>query len=180
MNKILVLGEGNTEKGVINAIAKRLNLKIRFLRMRGNKPEKLCTFIRTEREYDKYIILKDLKPYGKEEVVKRKIDNVRSKLDERTKNKVKHVIVKQEIEAWFLADPQALERAFNCKIERRIVNPEEVDEPEKELNNLLRKCGKTYYKSEQVASRITMEMNLEEVANKSNSFNTFLKNLYDP
>jgi len=135
-------------------------------------------FIRTT-NYDKFIVLKDLKPHG-EENIRRKFNAIRRNLHADIRDKVKLAIAKQTIEAWFLADLEALERVFNCEIEETIENPEEIQDPEEELDNLLRKHGERYYKGEQVAKRIMEELNLDKASSKLDSLKNFLGDIHDP
>lgn len=178
MTKVLVLAEGVTERGAVSAIATKLKAQIRTALMNGNRPEKLRGFISTTR-YDKYIVLKDLKPHG-ERNIRTKYNIVRRNLDAHLRARVGLSIVKQATEAWFLADLEALERTFNCKIERTIENPEDVQDPEEELDNLLKRCGKRYLKGEQIARRIMEELNLEKASTKCISLRTFLDSIRDP
>jgi len=178
MSKVLVLVEGVTEKGAVSAIAKKLKVQVRTALMNGNNPEKLRGFIRTTK-YDKFIVLKDLKPYG-EENIRRKFNDIRRNLRADIRDRIKLAIAKQTTEAWFLADPEALERTFNCKIETAIENPEDIQDPVEELDKLLRKCGKRYIKGEQVAKKIIEELNLEKATSKLDSLKIFLKNIQDP
>jgi len=179
MSRILVLGEGATDRGTIEAIGKKLKIRVRFLQMRGNKPDKLKTFIEVESEYDKYIILKDLHQ-SSEEKIREKFNSIRKTLHADLRSKVKLSIAKRAIESWFLADLQALERALNCRIDTQIQNPEKVQYPDKKINELLKKSGKTYLKNERIAAKIVEELDLEKVTSKSVSFKSFLKNLCDP
>jgi len=177
---ILVLTEGPTDRGAIRSVAKRLGIKVRVSLMLGNRVEKLKgTIIGLAAYHDKFIVLKDLHTY-QEDAINRRYGAVLKELDTYLKKKARLVIVRHAIEAWFLADINALNRTFNCRIEREIPNPEGIKDPAKKLNEILEGYGKRYYKSEEIGKKIMMEADLDKIAEKSSSFKRFLNYLTDP
>ena len=177
---ILVLVEGVTEKGAIKSIAKRLGVKIKVVLMRGNRIEKVRGVIRTLGfRYDKFIILKDLHKYPEKTIIER-YNRIRRTINADLYERVKLVIVKYAIEAWFLADTDAVSRVFNCRRLRAIRDPESIEDPAEELNNMLKREGKLYYKAENIAERIMKEADLEVISKKAASFREFLNCLTDP
>ncbi|RLG95586.1 hypothetical protein DRO37_01960 [Candidatus Bathyarchaeota archaeon] len=177
---ILVLVEGVTEKGAIKSIAKRLGAKIKVVLMRGNRIGKVRGVIRTlGSKYDKFIILKDLHKYPEKAIMER-YNRIRRTISADLRERVKLVIVRHAIEAWFLADTDAVSRVFNCRWLRAIRDPESIEDPAEELNNMLKRKGKLYYKAENIAERIMREADLEVISKKASSFREFLNCLTDP
>lgn len=177
---ILVLSEGMTERGAIRSIANELRIRVRVNPMHGNRLEKLTGTIRAHATgYDKFIVLKDLHTY-QEDTLRRRYNDVLRALDTHFRERTKFLIVRHAIEAWFLADINALNRTYNCRIEGEITNPEEIEDPAEELTRLLERYGKKYIKSEKAGARIMEEADLDKVSEKAPSFRTFLNYLMDP
>ena len=177
---VLVLVKGVTEKGAIRSIAKRLDAKIKVVLMRGNRIEKVRGVIRTlGSKYDKFIILKDLHKYPEKAIMER-YNRIRRTISADLRERVKLVIVRHAIEAWFLADTDAVSRVFNCRWFRAIRDPESIEDPAEELNNMLKREGKLYYKAENIAERIMKEADLEVISKKAAAFREFLNCLTDP
>lgn len=170
--------EGPTDRGAIKSVARRFRVKINTDLMYGNRVERLKGLIRS-RYFDKYVIVKDLHR-RKEESIRRTYNRVVRGVNSRYRNNIGLVIVKHEIEAWFLADIEALNRVYNCRINEEIRNPEDIPNPAEELDNLLRRYGKEYIKSESTASKIMEEVDLEKISEKAPSFRRFLDYLNDP
>lgn len=58
--KVLVVVEGESDRGVVSAIAGKLGVAVRIIKMRGNRLDKAVRLIRQYSDYDKAIVLKDL------------------------------------------------------------------------------------------------------------------------
>jgi len=123
--------------------------------------------------YRKLILLKDLHEFHEEDI-KQQVMNVLSKLNKEICDKFKYVIVKRELEAWFLADPDAIKAVLGHKIE--VNDPETIDEPSNYIDSeLQRMCKKRYVKSQKVSSAIAQVINVNKARVKSRSFNCFLE-----
>jgi len=175
----IVLCEGDTDVGAIKAVAKRLHVRARPRRMIGNRPEKIARICKAlAQNYDKFIILKDLHRYREE-----RIEKIRGEIlgfvDAQTSTKINFIIVRHAIEAWFLADTDALSKVYNCKVPE-ISDPEEIENPAEKLGRLLEKHGKKYIKSERISKRIMDEADLQKVSRKCPSFEKLLEYLMDP
>ena len=176
---MVVFCEGDTDVGAIRAVAKKLRVRVRPRRMIGNRPEKIARTCRAlAQRYDKFIVLKDLHRY-REETIKRIYRDTLRFADASLGKEINFLIVRHAIEAWFLADADALSRIYNCRV-TEIPDPEEIENPAEELGRLLEKYGKRYIKSERISERIMNEADLQKVSKKSLSFKTFLKYLVDP
>jgi len=175
----VVFCEGDTDVGAVRAIAKKLHVRARPRRMVGNRPKKIARTCRAlAHRYDKFIVLKDLHKY-QEGTIKRIYRETLGFVDSYFDKKIKFLIIRHAIEAWFLADADALSRIYNCRV-NEIPNPEEIENPAEELERLLEKYGKKYIKSERISERIMKEADLQKISKKSFSFRTFLKYLKDP
>jgi hypothetical protein len=177
---ILVLCEGVTDRGAIKSVAKRLDLKVRVNLMHGNRLDKLIGTSRVlAAAYDKFIVLKDLHTY-QEDTIRRRYRATLRALAAHLIGRIRFLTVRHAIEAWFLADINTLNRVYNCRIEREIMNPEEIEDPAERLTRLLERYGKRYIKSEKAGERIMKEADLQKVSEKAPSFRTFLNYLMDP
>lgn len=77
------------------------------------------------------------------------------------------IVVRKAIEAWILAG-------------MGIPNAEDIDDPDKYLDNILRREGKIYVKSFSAARKLVDEMNLQQATQNSRSLSQFIKALRDP
>ncbi len=162
----LVLVEGITDKGVIDAIGEKLGIQVKTLLMRGNNPSKAIRIIKArlvEKEYDKVIILKDLHKLPENKVMEH-LNKIAKNVQEL---KVQGIIVRKAIESWILAG-------------MGVNNPEEIDDPAETLNTYMMRRGKRYIKSYKAAKELVMEINLEKAAKTAKSLNSFIETLKDP
>jgi hypothetical protein len=179
MSKALILVEGQTDRGVVKTIIERLKLSGSVRLMRGNRVEKLVGFVRTNQKRDKIIVLKDMEKY-KEKSINKRFNAIKTRLHPSERNKVRLIIVRRAIEAWLLADPKAIEKAFGCRIGVIAGMTDEIRNPAEELDKMLRKCGKRYLKGELMAAKIARELDLKRVMKNSESFKTFYESLLAP
>ena len=111
----LVLTEGPSDRGVVEAIAELLNVPVRVLVMRGNRLQKAIRAIRAQvlsHEYSKVIVLKDLHK-------RREIDVEASlaKLPPTVAGvRVLPIAVGKAIEAWLLADSEGPSQLLRVSI----------------------------------------------------------------
>jgi hypothetical protein len=128
------------------------------------------------RKADKIILLWDLHSFSKEELQKR-FENIQNQLPVDLRERVRYAIAKREIEAWFLADPDAVRRISGHEI--NVPDPEVLEEPAKELDHIFRQCGKEYVKASAIAVRLAREMDLTKAANNCPSLKEFLSLVKD-
>jgi len=79
------------------------------------------------------------------------------------------------MEAWLLADPEAVERVLGHR--PRIRNPEECENPVDELDRTAMRCGRRYMKSWRLVRRIVEEMDLKRARERCSSLDLFLRKL---
>ena len=170
----LVLVEGESDEGFIKGLAERLSLKIKILRMRGNRPDKAVRLIKAVLEsqsFSKAIILKDQHGYP-EELIQEKLLQIGEEISKTIKTDKKccihGIIVKKAIEAWILAG-------------LGVNNPENIDDPDEYLNEILRRRGRGFYiKNREKAKRLAMEIDLNQAIKHSNQLREFIDFLRDP
>ena len=163
----LVVVEGVSDKGVVEAIAKKLGVNIEVHLMRGNNPDKAARIINSTLEvnqYSKVVILKDQHRYP-EDKIKELLNKALSKVNHPRKY---GVIVKKAIEAWILAG-------------LGVNSPEDINEPDNYLNEILKREGRGYYvKSLRRAKELMMNADLSQATSRSPSLRKFINVLRDP
>ena len=174
-SKILVFVEGDTEEGFLRGLAERLSLRLKVIKMRGNRPDKLRGWLKVHRPH-RCIVLKDLHRRSEEFVEELKRQLARLKIELQLSEEPRVVLVRRAIEAWFLADEVALKEMFGCDVPA-IENPEALSDPARKLSELLRARGKEYVKSYWVARKIAEILDIRKVSKKSKSFSEFLRSI---
>ena len=180
--RVLVLAE-DRYIDPIREIVRRVggNRKVKIVPLRGNRIQKLVGYMEHHPNYDRFVVLKDLERY-EEDVLSRRFNEIASRLSNIERSKVIFIVVRKAVEAWLLADLDAVERATGCRISRRtrsrLTNPEAVDNPKKELTAILRKCGKKY--NIRLVARIASYIELERARQKSPSLDAFLRAISPP
>jgi hypothetical protein len=162
--------EGPTDKAAVKALCERLGIRSTVRIMEGNKPRKAEGLIEQDLlkiGVDRIIILKDTRSsqtlLGEmSRLVRRISDLIRTDL----------IIIRQALEAWFLSDPTTVERVLGHRSEVR--NPEECEDPAKELDRVARRCGKRYIKSARLVRRIVERMNLNRARRRCSSLDLFI------
>jgi len=177
--KTLILVEGISDKHFLKELAEKLKTNIKIQIMRGNRPNKAIRLVKSilkTQPYNKVIILKDLHRYTEEKVKKqiRKIENAIEKLGFTAKG----IIVKKAMEAWLLADPEAISKIVKHKV--NVGNPEEIENPATYLDEIMKKCGKRYIKGSEQIYKLAKHINIENATHRSRSLKKFLKTLKDP
>jgi len=174
--KVLVLAEDYHFEPVREIALRAGARSIRVRPMRGNRVEKLVGYIRYHPDYDRFVVLKDLEHYDEKILVER-FRKVLERLPEIERNRITLVLVKRAIEAWLLADPDAVEKAAGCEIGRRtrqrLADPEGILNPKEELRKIFEKCGKIY--NIRLAIKIAKHIRLEEARQRAPSLDAFLK-----
>ena len=167
---VVVIVEGDSDRGVVKAILEKLNIKGKVLRMRGNNPDRAKRLIKsTCTSGMKAIVLKDLHRLP-EDIVSKHLKKIQSETKETTCN-VQGIIVRKAIEAWILADTESIVTGKKVKIG----NPECIDEPDKELDRLIGYV-KNYYRAKELASKIRLNI----ARKRAKSLDQFLCALKDP
>lgn len=171
-----IVVEGATDKAAVETICGKLRIRceVRFAkRPGGNKPKAINSLIRRDflpMGADKVIVLKDEKASPRVlEVIQRIVRETQDLI------KTELIVVKPEMEAWLLADPEAVERVLGHR--PRISNPEECEDPVDELNRTAMRCGGRYMKSPELVRRIVEEMDLGRARARCSSLDLFLRKL---
>jgi hypothetical protein len=122
------------------------------------------------RNKNKVIFLKDLNCKEYKEVMQRyrEIEGV----DETC-------IVVHEIEAWLLADEEALAKALRVKRVENFPNPEELHDPKRKLEELFKRHKGKEYKYGEIkdGTRIAQHLSINKVSQKCRSFEKFFRTL---
>lgn len=171
-HKIGVSVEGPSDEKVIKELANKLGVAIE---VRVGPYRKYANLLLGD--CPKVIILKDLNcngdPTKLEEEIRQNIgNNARLKIN----------IVIHEIEAWLLADEEAIAYVLGVKKEKvkKIQNPEEIHDPKEVLDNLFKKCKdyKYGYDENRHAKRIAENVKIKSLA-RCQSFKKFQESLQD-
>ena len=155
---------------------------VRVISMRGNRVQKLVGYIRHHPEYDKFVMLKDQEHYD-EETVRRRFREARERALRLGRGiRIEFVVVRRAVEAWILADPDAIERALGCNVggelRRGLAEPEEIERPKEVLADIIRKCGRIY--SHRLVAKIAEHLNLDVTRRRASSLDEFLNAISDP
>jgi len=171
-----IVVEGATDKAAVETICRRLRIRceVRFAkRPGGNEPKAINSLIRREflpMGADKVIVLKDEKASpGVLETIRRIVRETQDLIE------TELIVIKPEMEAWLLADPEAVERVLGHR--PRIRNPEECENPVDELDRTAMRCGRRYMKSWRLVRRIVEEMDLKRARERCSSLDLFLRKL---
>jgi predicted ATP-dependent endonuclease of OLD family len=173
---LVVLVEGETEPIVLNALIGKLDIprdRVKIIVHQGvdslekSLPRKLRGW--TDRTA-KFLVMRD-NDNGDCRARKAKLEKIAADAGKTDQTVVR--IVCQEIEAWFLGDPMALEAAGLLKKGARPKllkrDPDTVIKPSKELERLVRRYSKhKSYQKKSGASKIAKHLTIEE--NRSISF----------
>jgi len=173
LSEILFTVEGVTDRGAVKGVAHKYRKKIIVDLMDGNRACKIKGLIKT-RKCEKYVLIKDLHTY-EEQSIRKIYNNVKNNINAHLKDLVDLIIIKYEIETWFLSDIDAINKVFNCDIRIKINNTEDITDPSTYLDEILITHGKRYIKNEKLAYNIMQEANYEILSNKCSSFKAFLK-----
>ncbi len=99
------------------------------------------------------------------------------------KSKVKNKFICipiEEIEGWFLADPDGIKNVFNLKRVPKIKgNPESIDSPKERLEDFVYQCSdkSKMYLNTQHNDLLSANLCLNKISSKSKSFNDFKENI---
>jgi hypothetical protein len=118
LSNILIIVEGSTDRAFIDSIAEKLNISCKVICMRGNKPEKVNSWLETWRKtygFCKVIILKNT---HRGDIDTSYLIGKIMKIANQFKDIKVHIIqVKRSIESWILAEP-------SVKNPENLLNPE--------------------------------------------------------
>jgi len=165
---IVVLLEGPTDKGFIETLLTRLNIDGKVRLLGGNKPNKAKRYISSflGKSNGKIVILKDLHRHSH-----RTLQKIVSLIEKPPQVRV--VIVKHAIESWFLADPAAIQTIFGHS--KDIEDPENIPNPDEELDKIAQQCGKRYIKSLEIGRKFAQVCDIGLLKRKCKSFRKFLE-----
>jgi len=155
MSTIGLIVEGEYDKEAIPVLVRRCRAGVRVVtrKCRGSVTGRLAGIIaELERSYraEKVLIISDAD--GREP--RTILSTIKGKLGKGYRFVVVPLVIVEMLEAWLIADPQALERVLGVK--RGFKSPEKIRDPKSELRKLLRA---TIYTPE-VARRIAEEIDL--------------------
>jgi hypothetical protein len=173
--RILIIVEGQSDKGFLEAVLKRLNVEFKILQQRGNRPEKAARMIKAESErsyFDKIIVVKDLHKL-EIDLIDEHLNEIKRLLPQDLRSRTKTLIVRRSIESWILCGFRELKKELDR-------NPEELDDPEAVLKELLQRKGRQYFKSWGKAFHMGKEVDIEEIRANCRTFDQFLSLMRDP
>ncbi|RLE78090.1 MAG: hypothetical protein DRJ52_10825 [Thermoprotei archaeon] len=174
MSETVIFVEGPSDRGVVSAILKKLNLRktIKIRLMRGNKLEFLPKYINAYK--CKIVVLKDLHTYNEEYLLAR-FNRIKNMIEKSLREHIYLIVVKKAIEAWLLADIESITSYYKRSIKVHIGDPEKIDDPAEELDKILNKCNKRYIKNENIAHNLALQIDLQKACRKSRSLSEFIK-----
>lgn len=140
--------------------------------MRGNDVKKLSSFIK-HRYADNYIVCKDLHRYPRDSILSI-FNRTMNNIPEYDRDNIHLVIVSHALEAWYLADINAINSVFGVNIRREIQNPEGIEDPADYLDDLLKKHGKRYRKNPTKAKEMMAQADLPLIRSKCPTFNELM------
>ena len=156
--ELLVIVEGPSDSGFVEALCERLGQSCKVLVMRGNNPGKAKRMLRSV-EFSKAIVLKDSHNHSIEFLNKIK------KEIEHTHPNVYVVIVRKCIESWIVS-------GIECR------NAEDSPNPVEDLRNILAREGVEHVKTEPLYRKLGERVDLQCMS-KAESFVEFLSKLRD-
>ena len=163
----LVVVEGESDEGFVHGLAEVLGVKVKVLKMRGNRPDKAIRLVRAElvnQSYSKVVVLKD-QHKSREDTVLKKLQEIEAGIRH---PRTYTIMVRRAVEAWILAG-------------MNISNAESIDKPDDYLDTMLRREGKGgYVKSFWKAKQLAKEINLQAAQNHSPTLRQFINALQDP
>ena len=95
-------------------------------------------------------------------------------IEESIIEKVRIHVIKHALESWFLAEGNAINRKYRKNF-RFPSNPEGICQPDKELEDFLRRAGRLKYNKSIDAKAISKLLDTEDLKNKSRNFNSFIE-----
>lgn len=139
--------------------------KVRQTHGNGNLIKKIHAWVGLLKQYNcaKIIALKDLNFKSKEEL-QEECSNF--------PNDVPLCTASKTLEAWMVADENALKRQFRNPRVKTIPNPEKLDKPYEILKNIYRENGKKYIALKELP-KIIDEIDLDVLRSKCPSFSDF-------
>ena len=173
MHSILLSVEGPSDQGVFDGLNQRLPQNIVAHPTNGNRPNKISGYFKHRQGFSKYIMCKDLHSY-REQDINRLYNEAKAELDDQDKPLFEKLIIKFAIEAWFLSDIEALNTVSHCDINTPIINPENIENPDEYLTELLRTQGKDYIKNRNISKEIMKNIDLTKLHNNCSSYQDFI------
>jgi len=133
-----IIAEGRSDKEAIREICRKLGESPEIRLMNGNKLRKAKSFasLLKGKGCRKVVLLKDCHRSSFSEIGERFRNSG-------LQGEVELCIVRNSIEAWFLADSSAIADYLRMEVEE-IAEPEEIPNPAERLERIFRKAGKSY------------------------------------
>lgn len=172
--------EGPSDRGFVKALLGKLGGRVeaRVAVMNGYRPDKAARIVEAyHHKIDLAIVLLD-KHCNPEERIAGMAEAIRGRVSEEARRKLRIIPVSRAIEAWALADPDALRSI--CGEARFTGNPEELHDPAKELRRELARCGKLYVKTPEWGRVLGEKVDPQRASRASRSLREFLEALEDP
>ncbi|MGO8762426.1 MAG: hypothetical protein ACLP2P_07010 [Desulfobaccales bacterium] len=167
--------EGNYDKQIIQSLIHKILLKDHncICRVMYGNPRLLERFPRFLEEFrykmvNKTIILKDTDLKSAEKLLQKMKDK---KPNRDYPFPVKFCVAKKEIEAWLLADENAISKVAGKKIPRIKGNLEDMNDPKGKLQRILSNVNIVY--TDQIAGRIALEADINIIEQRCSYFRIF-------
>lgn len=123
---------------------------------------------------DKALVIRD----ADNKDIKKLKDNMKERIKGRSYPfEVNFIIIVQELEAWFLADEQAISSVTNFTIPRISNQIEDIFDPKQELEKILNNKG--IYYTPKIAGEIAEQLNLSTTKNRCPHFDQLCQALND-
>lgn len=179
-NKIGLIVEGESDRRVLEKVFSKIGVNAEFRLIPGGfnvrKINRLVSMLR-DSGCKKVIVLKDTECKHKDEMYEELKDKIREL------EGVEVCFVQCSLEAWLLADEEAIEsfirdRAKKSVKLKKFSNPESISEPKEEMKDILRKAGfKVGYVEAEHAPEIASRANISKWEEKCESFKELMEKI---
>lgn len=123
---------------------------------------------------DKAIVIRDAHGKNPEDLKKKMKDKISSR---NYPFEVKFMVIVQELEAWLLADEEAISKVTQKPMARIKEDLESINDPKEKLKEILSQSKISYTPS--VARNIAKESNLDKIQSRCSTFREFYKAVRD-
>jgi len=174
--RLTILTEGPSDEEAVKEIKGKLGISAKVTNARGRSSllAKLDRYVNFHSlACDRLVVLIDSNCDDPEEVKTEAL----SRLQPDTPRPNMCIAV-TELESWFLADPEAIEKGMNLGRVNCPGNPEEIHDAKERLDEITSPIGKRYHPTAHAPS-IARHLDIEKVSNACPSFKEFVDNLTD-